>query len=307
MKRLYVALFVLFASFDASFAEDESQALDRARLKTIDLQDCNIMRIFQRLWKYSPLVERERAAWIVMNSKGEYESIDWLKTPERNITVWSEPLPENVVAQVHTHGDHLDPKPSKPDVNIARKLNIEVYILTRKGIWKAAPDGSITQQADRGWFKKAIEKCSIVIPDQIESAENVETLQITTNVRGFFYQLWIESGHGKEFQQREVAGWIIYGTNEYRCRKWPTSNERKKQVWIGSKPNDAVALAHTHPVNVDPKPSITDRSLAMKIGIPIYTISSKGIWKVNPDGVISQEEGSKWQRNLDMETASRCN
>lgn len=159
MKRLCVALLFLFAAFDALSAEGESPAPERATVKTIDMQDCNIMQLFQRLWKYSPLVERERAAWIVVNSKGEYESIEWLKTPERNITIWSETLPENVVAQVHTHGDHLDPKPSKPDVNIARKLNIEVYTLTRKGIWRVAPDGVITQQADRSWFKKTIEKC----------------------------------------------------------------------------------------------------------------------------------------------------
>jgi len=159
MKRLCVVLFLVSAACDSLSAGNESTTLHPVPVNSIDLQDCNIMRIFQRLWKYSPLVEKERAAWIVLNSNSEHESIDWPYTVQRRISIWSEALPAHIVAQAHTHADHLDPKPSRQDANIAHKLNIDVYTLTRKGIWRVTPDGLITQQADRGWFKKTMEKC----------------------------------------------------------------------------------------------------------------------------------------------------
>ena len=154
MIRLCVTLLLFLASLDILSAEDGSAVFKPVMLRTLDLQDCSVMRIFARVWKYTPLVERERAAWIILNSKGQYEQIDWLKTPERNITIWSEALPKNIVAQVHTHGDHLDPKPSNQDMLISRKLNIWVYTLTRKGIWRVAPDGSITQQLDAAGIRE---------------------------------------------------------------------------------------------------------------------------------------------------------
>jgi hypothetical protein len=159
MKRLFIALFLFLSAFQVLRAEDNSLILNLSNFAAIDLQSCKLMLIFARVWKYSPLVERERSVWIVVNSRGEYEAIDWLRTPEVRVAVWSEALPEHIVAQAHTHGDHLDPRPSAQDVSVARKLNIWVYTLTRKGIWRVGPDGLITQQMDRSWFKRSMESC----------------------------------------------------------------------------------------------------------------------------------------------------
>jgi len=150
MKRRCLILLFVVASFPSLLLAGE--------VKSLDLQDCNVRRIFARTWKYSPLVQEERAVWIV-NSNGKYSGIDWLRAPQNRITVWSAPLPDNIVAQAHTHGDHLDPKPSDPDVEVARKLNISVYTLTRKGIWRASPDGTITQEETRGWYDQTNKRC----------------------------------------------------------------------------------------------------------------------------------------------------
>jgi hypothetical protein len=159
MKRLYIALFLFLSEFQVLRAEYNSPILNLSDFGATDLQNCKLLLIFARVWKYSPLVETERAVWIVVKSSGEYEAVDWLRTPEIRVAVWSESLPEHIVAQAHTHGDHFDPRPSAQDVSIARKLNIWVYTLTRKGIWRVGPDGLITQQFDHTWFKRSMESC----------------------------------------------------------------------------------------------------------------------------------------------------
>ena len=157
MKRLSVIVLFLSAFLSNFFSGQHSAAY--ANQKDIDLQDCQIMVIFARVWKYSPLVEKERAVWIVLNSENGYQAIDWLHTPQRRITIWSDTLPEGVVAQAHTHGDRLDPKPSSQDISVARSLKIPIFTLTRKGIWRAMPDGSVIQETGRGWFNKSKEVC----------------------------------------------------------------------------------------------------------------------------------------------------
>ena len=157
MQRLCVVLLLLMVVSNAH-AENESVL----PAKMISLEDCSIMRIFARVWKYTPLVETERAVWIVLDANGEYTAIDWFVTPERRMATWSEIPPQNVIAQAHTHGDMLDPKPSSQDVNVAKKMNVPVYVLARKGIWKAAPDGSIAKQTERGWFDETVRKCGKV-------------------------------------------------------------------------------------------------------------------------------------------------
>jgi hypothetical protein len=99
------------------------------------------------------------AVWIILNSQEEYETIEWMNTPQRNMSVWSDFLPQRISAVAHTHGDHLDPRPSREDVLLARRLNISVYTVTRHAIWRASPDGSVSEEMSRGWYKKTIERC----------------------------------------------------------------------------------------------------------------------------------------------------
>jgi hypothetical protein len=74
-------------------------------------------------------------------------------------------------------------------------------------------------------------------------------------------------------------------------------------------PIGTIAHAHTHPVGAGraPEPSqfgrVNDKLAALRLGIPLYTVSNKGIWKVTPEGVISMEEGPEWMEGLTEENA----
>src|SRR5262245_61950370 len=107
MKRLNIALVLLLVWL---------QPLSAAGQTEVNLQDCKILLIFVELWKSAPEKEREKAVWIVSNYTGDYETIHWLNTPQRNKMIWSEVLPPNILAVVHTHGSNLDPKPSAQDI-----------------------------------------------------------------------------------------------------------------------------------------------------------------------------------------------
>jgi len=157
MKRLSVLVLSMTLFFQILHAEDRSSS--RMRIINLDLNNCNVLRIFAHLWKDHALGETENGAWIVMNPDGLYQQIDWAFTPQRHATTWSGVLPENIVAQLHTHSEHLDPKPSGPDSQIAKRLNITVYTVTRKGIWRVSPDGTITREMEHNWFQDSVQRC----------------------------------------------------------------------------------------------------------------------------------------------------
>src|SRR3990172_4997400 len=70
MKRLTPALSLFFAMLIDSAGS--AQSTDTEHM--LNLNDCRIMLIFARVWNKSPLIQRENATWIVVNSQGEYES-----------------------------------------------------------------------------------------------------------------------------------------------------------------------------------------------------------------------------------------
>ena len=159
MKRLSLLILAMTLFVPRLHAEDSPDA--RITTASINLSDCSVLRIFARLWKSHPLGDAESATWIAMDQEGQYKQIDWAYTPQRNMTIWTGAIPERIVAQLHTHGESLNPKPSGPDVLVAKRLNIFVYTVTRKGIWKVTPDGAVTQEMERHWFQEVVQRCGI--------------------------------------------------------------------------------------------------------------------------------------------------
>jgi hypothetical protein len=125
----------------------------------LDLSDCHVIQLFAALWKSHALGETENGAWITLNEDGQYRAINWAFTPLRHSTVWSGVLPPKIVAQLHTHGENLDPKPSGQDSLVARQLNVCVYTVTRKGIWKVSPEGVITREMNHNWVHESARRC----------------------------------------------------------------------------------------------------------------------------------------------------
>jgi hypothetical protein len=65
-----------------------------------------------------------------------------------------------------------------------------------------------------------------------------------------------------------------------QARRQPISNEHKAFIfeWHPS----AIAILHTHPNSVDPRPSRTDRRVAERLGVPIFTLTIDGMYMYDP-------------------------
>lgn len=156
MKRLYCIVLMGFVNA----LTIEAQSPDSYLISNLNVNDCKIMIIFADFYQNSPLSKREKAAWIIVNPKGEFKSVNWLNTPQQGKIFWTQPMPSNVVALVHTHPEYLDPRPSKQDQIEARRLHVCIFTLSRKGIWSVTPDGIVKQHANAGWSNNVKQRCA---------------------------------------------------------------------------------------------------------------------------------------------------
>lgn len=130
---------------------------------------------------------------------------------------------------------------------------------------------------------------------------SVEILNINDSaIMNVFYLLWRNST-----TETESAIWILRNPNgHYEFRPWHRTPQRRIQTWHDPLPKNIISVAHTHPNSVDPKPSKQDQISAKQLGVPIYTISRKGIWRVTPDGGITQEVDHAWFKKISLTTLS---
>lgn len=131
--------------------------------------------------------------------------------------------------------------------------------------------------------------------DPILPKLDVKNCEILTQ----FYEIWKQSFLGASENRVERAVWIKTNVEgQFEFVRWNKTPERDTISWHGTVPEKVIALAHTHPQKVDPKPSREDGLVAARLKIPVYTISRKGIWKVTPAGEIVQEAGLLWYKEI---------
>jgi proteasome lid subunit RPN8/RPN11 len=106
------------------------------------------------------------------------------------------------------------------------------------------------------------------------------------------YRLWAAADFGNTPHER--AAWIVPEPEGMRWMNWPNGRRFLTAQWKGPAPAGAVAIVHTHPVMVDPKPSEQDIATARQLGVPVYTVSRSGIWKAEPDGSIVPVDDARW-------------
>jgi RHS repeat-associated protein len=132
-------------------------------------------------------------------------------------------------------------------------------------------------------------------------------------VRQYFFDLWRLARYGRDNTER--AAWILQDPTgaALGCKKWPWTAQRMAETWKGPPPQFAVGLAHTHPDSGIPQPSTggtkqhpKDDYTAAQIKMPVYTISRRGIWKIDPAGTITQEEGPNWIDGINAKTCAKC-
>lgn len=107
------------------------------------------------------------------------------------------------------------------------------------------------------------------------------------------YRLWEKSGFGGP--PLELAAWVLaVDVDHLRWQAWPDGRSHLQAHWRGSIPAAAVAIVHTHPTVVDPKPSLQDIETARRLGMPVYTVSRTGIWKTGRDGEVTAVDDARW-------------
>jgi hypothetical protein len=107
-----------------------------------------------------------------------------------------------------------------------------------------------------------------------------------------FDTAWRRSGNGS--QPREGVVLILrMADGSYRGRELGASNEHKRFTfrWHPA----TIAVVHTHPDSSDPRPQDEDILVAEKYQVPVFTITSRGMYVYDP----GTRKVSKVMANLD--------
>jgi hypothetical protein len=105
----------------------------------------------------------------------------------------------------------------------------------------------------------------------------------------------------------EESGWSLRGTHEraaflvgredgsIACIQWPHSHSYLSESFYGQVPRGTLGIAHTHPVDY-PLPSQQDKDQATRLGIPIYVITIREIYRADPgtDRVATVAFARRW-------------
>jgi hypothetical protein len=113
-----------------------------------------------------------------------------------------------------------------------------------------------------------------------------------------FLKAWNHSHNGIDNIE---AGLLIFQNPDgsYRAVGTPHTNQ-PDALTIDLDP-DAIAIVHTHPNKLDPKPSAQDMRVADGHGMPILTITSWGMYMYDP----CTKKVTKIQNNLDWLSATK--
>jgi RHS repeat-associated protein len=129
-----------------------------------------------------------------------------------------------------------------------------------------------------------------------------DPLTASQKVLDQMYCLWKKSRYG--FQRTERSMWITEQNGELDFPQWPWSAESGKETWQGRRPSGSIAIAHTHPNALSPKPSTTggntgrgDQGTADAQGLPVYVVTREAIWKAVPNQKDPSQvaEGNWWK------------
>ncbi len=91
-------------------------------------------------------INKETAMWVTFKD-GRFGFVMWPFSGAINETIWHGPLPECTVANIHTHPNGRSEEPAFMDHELANgnqyhEFRFPVYVLHRRGIWKAVPGNS---------------------------------------------------------------------------------------------------------------------------------------------------------------------
>ena len=92
----------------------------------------------------------ESAAFIVRENDGSYRCLMWPQTNQFQKQTFNGGMPAGTVAIVHTHPQNA-PLPSQGDIEVAQRLHVPNYVLTRTNITAADPISGSAVDVVRHW------------------------------------------------------------------------------------------------------------------------------------------------------------
>ena len=99
--------------------------------------------------------EQEVAAFIVRNPDGKLSSMLWPHLPDRREQRYSGAIPAGTIAIAHTHPVFAY-EPSRGDRELAKRVGLPNYVITRATVYVANPDGTMVPLIKSGdWIRSA--------------------------------------------------------------------------------------------------------------------------------------------------------
>lgn len=112
-----------------------------------------------------------------------------------------------------------------------------------------------------------------------EPIEKTFTERINEQVLQEIEHAWRASGGG--VGKAEIVVFLYRMANGFlMARTLGLTNEQKESTFDWDPA--AIAILHTHPNVCDPKPSKADKQVADRLGVPIFTLTSRGMYVYDP-------------------------
>ena len=115
------------------------------------------------------------------------------------------------------------------------------------------------------------------LPEATSSRFSLE--RIDRNIIKEFVKAWEQVALGMKLTEAVV---LILPTSDgsYRAVNRGSPNQAYKFSFVWDV--NTIAVVHTHPNNRDPEPNGEDIALADRFGVPVLTITSKGMYMYDP-------------------------
>jgi hypothetical protein len=115
--------------------------------------------------------------------------------------------------------------------------------------------------------------------DPAEAEAAVKSGRVDRQVIKEFEKAWAVSSAGVSNLEGVVLIFRMLD-GSYRAQSQGNTNQYKKFTFKFA-PN-AVAIVHTHPTGIDPRPSSEDQEISDKLGVPVFTITNRGMFMYDP-------------------------
>jgi hypothetical protein len=138
-----------------------------------------------------------------------------------------------------------------------------------------------------------------VAPFAANATTDPDAIFLSDAGRACFRNILRKSGWGLGGPFERAAFIIEQSDGSFTCEEWPSLHSYLSESFHGTMPVHAVAIAHTHPVQY-PMPSEQDKLEATRLGVPIYVITIRGVYKTIPGTrqVSKLAENQNWIKQM---------